>query len=175
MNETGSDYETFVRHLVEHEPKMRAFLRTLLPTWDAVEEVAQDASLVAWRKYADFHEGSNFAGWLLTIARFEALKHRRKAARSPLVFDEDVWDMLADEAQGTSAADARREALEYCLNELHADQRSLLLQAHTPGVRLNEVARSTGRSEQALYKTVQRLRAALLQCIENRTRKEGLA
>lgn len=175
MNASGPDYETFVRHLVEHEPKMRAYLRGLLPTWDAVEDVAQEASLIAWRKYADFQQETNFGGWLLTIARFEALKYRRKMARSPLVFDDAVWELLADESESSHALDPRREALEHCLRQLPEGQRDLVLKAHTPGVRLNEVARMTGRSEQALYKTVQRLRAALLQCIDTRTRKEGLA
>jgi RNA polymerase sigma-70 factor (ECF subfamily) len=40
-------YEAFVRLLVEHEPRVRSFLRGLLPTWYEVEEVAQEASLVA--------------------------------------------------------------------------------------------------------------------------------
>ncbi|HBO52286.1 MAG TPA: RNA polymerase subunit sigma-70, partial [Planctomycetes bacterium] len=42
-------YEAFVRLLVEHEPRVRSFLRGLLPTWHDVEEVAQEASLIAWR------------------------------------------------------------------------------------------------------------------------------
>ncbi len=42
-------YEVFVKLLVEHEPRVRSFLRGLLPTWNDVEEVAQEASLVAWR------------------------------------------------------------------------------------------------------------------------------
>lgn len=175
MSEGSPDYEAFVRHLVEHEPKMRAFLRGLLPTWDSVEEVAQEASLVAWRKFGSFAENTNFGGWLLTIARFEALKHRRNMARSPLVFDDEVWELLADEFQTSEELDPRHQALERCLQQLGDAQRELLLKAHTPGIRLNEVARASGRSEQALYKTVQRLRAALLQCIESQTSKEGLA
>ena len=60
-------YEAFVRLLVEHEPRVRSFLRGLLPTWYEVEEVAQEASLVAWRKFDDFEEGTSFGGWLLTM------------------------------------------------------------------------------------------------------------
>ena len=63
-------YEAFVRLLMKHEPRVRSFLRGLLPTWHGVEEVAQEASLIAWRKFDDFEEGTSFGGWLLTIARF---------------------------------------------------------------------------------------------------------
>ncbi len=93
---TSSDnqrYEDFVRLLVEHEPRVRSFLRGLLPTWHEVEEVTQEASLIAWRKFDDFEDGTSFGGWLLTIARFEALKYRRRVARSPLVFADYVWEL----------------------------------------------------------------------------------
>jgi RNA polymerase sigma-70 factor (ECF subfamily) len=169
-------YEAFVRLLVEHEPRMRAYLRTLLPTWPDVEEVMQDASLVAWRKFAYFERETNFAGWLLTIARFEALKHRRNVARSPLVFSDDVWELLANEAE--SAADngsVRRDALERCLGKLPATQRELVLKAYAPGAHLKEIAQQAGSSEQAFYKTMQRLRASLLECISRTIAQEGLA
>ena len=90
--------EAFVRLLLEHEPQVRSFLRGLLPTWNDVDEVIQEASLVAWRKFADFEQGTAFGGWFLTIARFEALKHRRRVARTPLVFADDIWDLLEEEA-----------------------------------------------------------------------------
>jgi RNA polymerase sigma-70 factor (ECF subfamily) len=169
-------YEPFVRMLVEHEPRTRAYLRGLLPSWHDVEEVMQSTSLVAWRKFAEFREGTSFGGWLHTIARFEALKYRRGMARSPLVFSEEVWELLAHEADAeVESVEARREALEQCLGKLPAAQRELVLKAHTPGVQLNEFAQQAGRSEQAFYKTIQRLRAALLECIERTMTKEGLA
>lgn len=169
-------YEAFVRLLVEHEPRLRAYLRGLLPTWTDVEEVMQNASLVAWRKFSEFQRDTNFGGWLLTIARFEALKHRRTVARSPLVFSDDVWELLAGETSTEpEAGHLRRDALERCLAKLPGAQRELVLQAHTPGARLKEIALQTGSSEQAFYKTMQRVRAALLECIARTMAQEGLA
>jgi RNA polymerase sigma-70 factor (ECF subfamily) len=42
-------------------------------------------------------------------------------------------------------------------------------------VRLNEIAQRSGGSEQAFYKTIQRLRAALLECISRTMAQEGFA
>ncbi len=123
----GKRYEAFVRLLVEHEPRVRSFLRGLLPTWHDVEEVTQEASLVAWRKFGEFEEGTSFGGWLLTIARYEALKHRRRMARTPLVFTDDIWDLLVDEAGEEDALQIRRQHLETCLEKLHPDRRDVLL------------------------------------------------
>ena len=166
-------YEAFVRLLVEHEPRVRSFLRGLLPSWYEVEEVAQEASLVAWRKFDDFEQGTAFGGWLLTIARFEALKYRRRVARSPLVFVDEVWDLLAEEASGDDVRQIRREHLEVCLGKLDSSKRDLLLKVHTPGVVMREVALQSGKSEQAFYKIIQRLRAVLLGCVSTAIAAEG--
>ncbi len=166
-------YEAFVRLLVEHEPRVRSFLRGLLPTWYDVEEVAQEASLIAWRKFDSFEEGTAFGGWLLTIARFEALKYRRRVARSPLVFTDEVWELLAEEASGEEAQQIRRRHLEVCLEKLESSKRDLLLQVHTHGVVMRKVAEESGKSEQAFYKVIQRLRAVVLDCVLKEIATEG--
>ena len=160
---------------MEHAPRVRSFLRGLLPSWSEVEEVAKEASLVAWRKFDDFEEGTSFGGWLLTIARFEALKYRRRVARSPLVFVDDVWDLLAEEASGEGVQQIRRRHLEGCLEKMDISKRELLLKVHSPGVVMREVALQAGKSEQAFYKIIQRLRAVLLDCVSKTIAAEGEA
>tara|TARA_R110002111_G_scaffold221507_1_gene283742 strand:- start:220 stop:771 length:552 start_codon:yes stop_codon:yes gene_type:complete len=157
--------EMFVRLLLEHEPQVRSFLRGLLPTWNDVDEVVQEASLVAWRKFTDFEQGTAFGGWFLTIARFEALKHRRRMARTKLVFADDVWERLADEAAADEEKQIERHHLEACLAKMQPEKREVLLSVHSPGVVLREVALQSGKSEQAFYKAIQRLRATLLDCV----------
>ena len=79
-------------------------------------------------------------GWLLTIARFEALKYRRRVARSPLVFADDVWDLMAEEACGELVQPIRRRHLEDCLGKLERSKRELLLNVHAPGIVMRQVA-----------------------------------
>lgn len=162
--------EEFVRLLIEHEPMVRSFLRGLVPTWNDVDDVIQSASLIAWRKFSDFEPGTAFGGWFLTIARFEALKHRTKMARSPLVFVDHLWETLADEAEGDSTV--MTPLLEACLQKLEPEKRNLILKVYSPGAVMRELAPSTGKSEQALYKIVQRLRRVLMECV-NRLRAEA--
>lgn len=165
-------YEAFVRLLLEHEPHVRAFLRGLLPTWQDVEEVTQEASLIAWRKFSDFEDGTSFGGWMLTIARFEALKYRRRVARTPLVFADDVWEMLVDEAT-TDTRDMQRQYLEVCLEKMNKEKRDLLLRVHESGMVMKDLARQSGKSEQAFYKVIQRLRVILFDCVAQAMTAEG--
>lgn len=173
------DHETFVRLLLEHEPRVRGFIRGLVPTWHDVDEVVQQASLVAWRKFNQFERGTNFGSWLMVIARFEAQKHRRRVARGPRCLSAEVWELLTSEADpaahAAEAVERRRAALEACLALLGDDRRRAVLEAHTPGVRMNDLARRLGRGEQAFYKSIQRLRAALLDCMRRRLHAEGAA
>lgn len=166
-------YEQFVRLAIEHEPSVRASLRSLLPTWHDVDEVVQEATLVAWRKFDSFTPGTSFGGWLMTIARFEALRYRRKMARSPLVFADDVWELIEREADAVDDASTHLSHLESCLGKLDPKHRELLLAAHTPGRTIRQLAVDCGRSEQALYKAVQRWRQLLLSCLSRAIALEG--
>lgn len=167
-------YELFVKHLLEHEPGVRAFLRGLLPTWQDVEEVTQEASLVAWRKFSEFEEGTSFGGWFLTIARYEAMSYRRKLARTPLVFSDDVWDLLAAEGAKEDRREIRRQHLDECLQKIDSASREILMKVYSPGVLIREVAQQSGKSEQAFYKVIQRLRSSLLKCVSKSMAKEGV-
>ena len=174
-SDAGSDprYETFVRLLVAHEPHLRAFLHSLLPSWTDVDEAMQETSLTAWRKFDQFEPGSNFLAWTGAIARFEALKQRRTRSRERLVFSENVIDLIANEAAAeTDALSRERAALETCLNKLGAPARELLETAYQPGVKLHEVAVRSGKGVEAFYKTLQRLRARLLNCVQREVRQE---
>lgn len=166
-------YEQFVQLAIEHEPSVRASLRSLLPTWHDVDEVIQEATLVAWRKFDSFTPGTSFGGWLMTIARFEALRYRRKMVRSPLVFADDVWELIEREVESVEDASTQLSHLESCLSKLDPKHRELLLAAHTPGRTIRQIAAESGRSEQALYKAVQRWRHSLLNCLSRAIALEG--
>ena len=159
--------EQFVSLLLEHEPQVRVFLRRLLPTWSDVDDVLQEAGLVAWRKFDKFEEGTAFGGWFLTIARYEALAHRRQISQTPLVFSQEVWDLLAEEPEDQTSWQSYQQHLEGCLSKLSTEKRDILLLAHSPGVKIREVAVQSGKSEQAFYKVIQRLRVSLAECVSN--------
>lgn len=167
-------YELFMRLLLEQESALKAYVRRLVPTWHDVEEVAQQAGLVAWKKFDELEDTARFGGWLMTIARFEALKYRRSLARSPLVFSDALVEKLAEADEPPLQGGAeRRQALESCLRSLEATDRELILSVHRPGVTVRDYAKTSPRSEQAIYKAVQRLRVSLLGCVKRRLAAEA--
>lgn len=166
-------YDEFVRLFVAHETRLRGFLRSLMPAWAEVDEVMQETSLVAWRKFDRFERGSNFMAWVATIARYEAVDYLRRRGRESFLFSDVVIEALAAETE--SAGDnleRERHALERCLEKLGQKERDLLLLAYRPGARFKDIAAQAGKSIPGYYKSVQRLRARLLACIETELKKD---
>ncbi|MEM9280200.1 MAG: sigma-70 family RNA polymerase sigma factor [Verrucomicrobiota bacterium] len=170
---TDEAYHHFVRLFTQHEGGLRAFVRTLLPSWEDADEVMQEVSVVAWKKFDQFDLNTDFIRWAATIARFEVLNYRRSKARDRLVFDEDIIQLLADEVEEEIAdQDAQRKALEGCLAKLPEQRRQWVLRAHTPGQKLKPIADEAGVTPNALYKTVERIRQILFLCIEESLTKQ---
>jgi RNA polymerase sigma-70 factor, ECF subfamily len=163
-------YELFVQCLAQHEPDLRRFIRSLLPTPNDVDEVVQRTAIVSWRKFEQFDPQTNFFKWAAVIARFETLAYRRKMARDRLVFREDILELMAEE--GVDEFDVRRaeqHALEKCLKEMPSKQRQFITHAYTKGVNIAELAEASGSTAAAFYMRLKRLRHKLMDCVELKT------
>jgi RNA polymerase sigma-70 factor (ECF subfamily) len=159
-----SDFETLFKN---HELAFRVFAKVLLPSWDAVDEVMQAASLVMWRKIEELDAPEGFLPWGKVIVRFTALKHLRSQSRDPLVFDQDLIDLLATEAEsaGQEELGRRQEALTRCLEALGSAGRKLALAPYQGHGYLTRIAEASGRTRNSIYKQIRRIRAKLEQCV----------
>ena len=68
-----------------------------MPRAAEVDEVIQEVSLVAWRKFPMLTDPAPFPRWACLLARYEILMARRRHARDRLVLDEDIVAKLAEE------------------------------------------------------------------------------
>jgi RNA polymerase sigma-70 factor (ECF subfamily) len=163
--------EQFVQMLAGHERQLRAFIRSMGLDWSAVDDVVQTVSLVMWRKWDQFDPDTDFMQWARVITRFEVLKFRRKMARDRHVFRDDVMELLADAAEeldSQASADNHRAALQQCLNSLPAKSGRLIRAAYEGDRTICDVAEDVGQSATAFYKTLDRIREKLRQCIQHR-------
>ena len=169
-------HDQFLRLYVEHEEALNGFVRTLVPTREDAREVMQEVASVLWRKFEELKSPQDFRRWAFGIARFEALALARDRARDRHVFSDELLMQLVEEAE--EAADsmkAEREALEQCLQKLPEAQRSLVEAAYQSGVRIDELAGRLGRTAMSLYKSLHRIRIALMDCTKRVLAQEGAA
>ena len=150
------------------------YILSLVPSWPDAEDLLQQTSVVMWRKFGEFREGSDFLSWGCQIARFHTLNHARKQARDPHVFSPDLLETMAEE--GTLDAeqlDAERVALRSCLEKLDPRSRNLLGRCYQPDATVKAVAEDLGRTPNSVYKGLNRVREALLRCIRRTLAQEG--
>jgi len=170
--------EEFVALTVRYERRVRLFIATQHPERSHVDEIVQDAWLVAWKKlntfrYTGEQPDEEFVRWLCTIARYEVLKYRRKSPPR-LVLDEQVIDKLTalqfDEAD---YFEARHDALAVCIENLRARDKELIRRRYEENVSVHDLASCIGRSADTVYKSLNRIRTSLLACIERTLKREG--
>lgn len=166
---TDPDSE-FVALLTEHQSALRLYVASLLPGDPAAADVAQQANTTIWKKRGDFELGTNFKAWIFSIARYEVLNFRKKAARdSRLVFSEELEDIIADELpELADDMDVRQSALRGCIAKLKEAEKELILHRYYHRTPLKEYSAEVGRPVGSLKVTLHRIRGKLATCIQSK-------
>jgi RNA polymerase sigma-70 factor (ECF subfamily) len=152
--------------MTRHQRQIFGYIYTLVPHRADAEDLLQETSLVICEKFDQFREGTDFVAWACQIAYWRIRYARQKYARSKLIYNQEVVDALAQTAAAMhEELDDRHLALSDCLRKLHPRDRELLLTRYEPGCGVEEAARRSGRSLEAAYKALARLRKLLLDCV----------
>jgi RNA polymerase sigma-70 factor (ECF subfamily) len=158
----------FIRLFLSHEQKLRTYARSLLPDWQAVDDVIQASSIVIWKKLKKLDSEEGFLSWARTIVRYECLHYLRKCARDRLVLSEETVLKLAEEADlpDERTLNHERKALEFCLRKLSEENRLLVLAPYRTELSVVSIAKESGHSTNSLYKKIGRIREKLRICIQ---------
>jgi RNA polymerase sigma-70 factor, ECF subfamily len=166
-NDTPDPHETFLRLWTRHEPELRAFVRACCPRAQEVDDVMQEVSVAALRKFSKLDDHSAFGPWACLIARYELLTARRRYARDRLVLAEDIVQLLAEEgARELPLRHRQLRALDYCIEKLPRKRRELALSAYGRDATIRELAARLKRTEGSLYQLLARIRKVLHRCME---------
>src|SRR5215213_10833911 len=161
--------------MTRYQHRIYSYIFTLVPRRADADDLLQETSVVICEKFDDFEEGTDFVAWACQIAYWRVRYARQKFARSKVVFNQEIVDAIAATAVTLQKeTDERHEALQHCLRKLHPRDRDLLLTRYEPGSGVPEAARRSGRSLDAAYKALSRLRKLLFDCVTHQLTSEGL-
>ncbi len=167
--DTPDPHEVFLRLWTHHEPELRAFVRSCCPKAQEVDDVMQEVSVAALRKFSTLDEHAAFGPWACLIARYELLSARRRFARDRLVLAEDIVELLADEgAQELPLRHQQLQALDHCIEKLPRGRRELAVAAYARDTTIREMAAQLKRTEGSLYQLLARTRKELHRCMEQK-------
>jgi RNA polymerase sigma-70 factor, ECF subfamily len=170
--------ERFVGLTVRHERRVRMFVQTLHPKRSDVDEILQDAWLVAWKKldtfrYSGEQPDEEFVRWLCTIARYEVAKYRRNSASGLMLNDEVIEKLTVLQFEEASYFDARHDALLKCIDGLRERDKEMIRRRYQENLSAHDLAEWIGRSIDTVYKSLNRIRTSLLACVERALKNEG--
>ncbi len=165
----------FLWHFLQNERRLYGYILTLLPNRADADDVLQDASLVMWDKFDAANPPDDFAAWGCRIAYFKVLDFYKKKHRAKVLFNQPLLERLAETALEQADAlqlDERRQALAACIEKLPPRERDLLTQRFSAGATVQTLAAQLGRSADAVYKTLAKVRLALIDCVTRRLAAE---
>lgn len=184
MEEKGSNEKTaretaFVNLLVASQPRIFGYLVTLSASISDAEEVMQETSLMMWSKFDEFNlpeeitdsTVNEMVAWGNQIAYFKVMNRRRKKNANLAHLSDKVLDAVSQEwkrQDNSRILEIRRSALKECVESLPEKQRSVLESYYWKKNSVAEIAKTSGKSEAGIYKSLQRIRVILHGCISQR-------
>ncbi len=160
--------------MTQHQRRIFSYIYTLVPDRYDAEDLLQETSVVICEKFDEFKPGTDFVAWACQIAYWRIRYARQKFARSKVVFQQELVDALAQTAATMrEELDERHEALAQCLKKLPTRDRELVLTRYEPGSGVPEAAKRSGRSLEAAYKALGRIRKLLFDCVTHQLANES--
>lgn len=175
-NPDSSRHEEFVSLYVRYEPAVFSFVLGMVQNTADAEDVVQRASMTMWRCFDQFKPGTNFRNWAFQIAKNTALNHLTKSRRDRHVFSEKLVNMLAEQTEERAEdLDARRRALDFCLEKLPDTDHQMVAGCYAEGATIRSFAEQAGETANKIYKRLNLVRRQLGRCIERRLGVEEAA
>lgn len=164
-------HDRFTPLVAENQGWLRAYVRSLGIEAASVDDVAQDAFLVAYRRFAEYDPERPFAAWLKGIAKLIAAnEHRRARSRGRLV-EPSLAAVLAvvDEEEPEDEAGLERHLAD-CLQRLPEHSRELLRLRYQDELDATALGERLGRDGNAVRQALFRVRELVRRCVEDAVR-----
>ena len=168
--------DAFARLFAKYDRWLFSYLVTLLANPAHAEEVFQEVCVVLWREYEKFQIGTDFVKWASVIAHHQVQKFRRQRKRfGPQLSDEAVQQIATASVDRADLFDFRRDALRQCMVKLPEADRQLIQRCYADsGMSFKAIAGQLGRPINTVYKSLNRIRRVLFECINRRLSAEGI-
>jgi len=170
---TDKDREQIVGLITQYQRRLQVYVRSLVPNHADADEVLQEVNLFLWRNADEYRPGSDFGAWAYKVAYFHVLTYRKRLARNKLRFSDALLHQLAESGSAVAEqTDRRQEALEHCVKKLADADRLLVHLRYQAGSSVQDLAEELERSAKAIYRALDRIHLALLDCVRRRLQAE---
>lgn len=159
------------RLLMQHRAALYGYIFACVRNHDDAEDILQNVSVAVTESISQLKSEDGFLPWAREIARRRILAYRRSARREQ-VFDAELVCRLAEAAdriEEKQPASAHHVALLACLEGLPPESRRLIARRYDGSASgAQQLAEEFGRTVQAIYAQIKRIKVALRNCVERR-------
>ena len=173
----NGDLTAFNRLVLAYQDLIFSLTYRMMGEVDSAEDATQDAFISAYRNLRSYRGGS-FKAWLMRIATnacYDELRRRQRRPTIPLEpvneDDEEIesptW--IADPSESPEQAAERQElnrAIQYCLEGLPPDFRSVVILVDVQGLDYDEAAQAINKPVGTVKSRLARARQRLRDCLQ---------
>lgn len=167
---------TLTRLWMEAQPRVLAFLGTVIPSFHDAQDLLQQTALEAARSFGSYDRERPFTPWVITIARrcvagfFEQNRKRRERC----VYTDVALDALAEyHGQPGLESQGRQLALAKCREHLDDKAARILKLRYEEERSSMEMAELMGMTSRSIRVALTRIRRQLADCVRRKLVGEG--
>lgn len=176
MPDNASSTENLILLLTKHQEALFRYIFSLVPCEADARDILQETSVALFRKFEQYDATRPFLPWAYRFAYLQVQKHREKSARSPLLFSEDVMDLLTNERTHIEPQlDERLRLLDGCLGKLTPQDKELVTRRYALRESAEDMMQRFDMSRRTLFRNLELLRQRLHECVSHQLQTEGLA
>jgi len=171
--------EEIRQEIIELLPRLRAFARSLAPSWDQADDLVQQTVEKGLRNLSGFTPGTRLDSWLFRIMRNASIDQYRAARPAVPIEDAEAAGVLMGE-DGRRTTEARLDfaRVRVAMDRLPQEQREVLMLVCVEGLKYRETAEALGIPVGTVMSRLARARTALAEDFKEAsdgTREQGEA
>ena len=121
-------------------PRLRAFARSLAPSWDQADDLVQLTAEKGLRNIGSFEPGTRLDSWLFRIMRNTWIDQYRSARPMVRLDDDTTGGLMGVDGRRVTEARLDLARVRAAMDRLPQDQREVLMLVCVEGLRYREVA-----------------------------------
>ena len=165
--------QRFLSLFLRSEREIFRYVAALVPNVADAEDIVQQTALALWEKFEAYDPSQPFTPWACRFALNKSKQWIERRQRWQALLEGGLAEELAQRREELKPEFERRLArLEACLGKLPGEQRELVEGYYYKRTGIEALAGESGRSIEATYKMLQRIRHALQSCVETAARQE---
>lgn len=168
--------QRFLSLFLRSEREIFRCVAALVPNITDAEDIVQQTAIALWEKFEMYDPAQPFTPWACRFALNKARQWIERRQRWQALLESGLAEELVLRREALRPEiEVRLSHLESCLGKLPKDQRELVEGYYYHRTGIETLSEGSGRTVQATYKALQRIRQALLTCVDRAASPEGAA